>query len=202
MKFLEEQPLDSSPVTQHFLSTVRAAIIISSALKDSIKMFFDTFKMTMENLEDVQRILSSLHDLPIFYYIDKYQYLQRSLSNIDSAEFFIKWFQCFLLNLTDDDKAKKLIESAMAHLQHKQIDLIMVLQATDRLIDTVHHSDLLRLLCIHRLVHLCFREGSPFPSSFHYYSYFLFRKSLCGDCPRSSQCTESVISHTIQEEIS
>ena len=156
-----QQPASSDfdPETKHFLSTVQSAIQNSISLQDSIKSFFDTLEITPNNIAEIQIILSSLDNFSIFRSIKKYNYLQKSLSKIHSAEFFIDWFQYFLADTNDEDKCTTLLQSSMIRLKDKNIDFIKILQSTDILIETFQQSDVLRSRCIDQLVEFCFQQG-------------------------------------------
>lgn len=158
--FLQQPALsDFDPETKHFLSTVQSAIQNSISLQDAIKSFFDTLEITPTNIAEIQIILSSLDNFSIFRSIKKYNYLQKSLSKIDSAEFFIDWFQYFLADTSDEDKCTTLLHSSMIRLKDKNIDFIKILQSTDILIETFRQSDVLRSRCIDQLIEFCFQQG-------------------------------------------
>ena len=154
MKFLQESPSDNHPDSKYFLTTVQSIIQSSCTLKDSIKTFFNQLEMTMDNMESIQYILSSLDQFSIFYGVDKCSYLEKSLSNIHSTECIVKWFQYFLTILTEKDNCKNLFDSAINHLTDKSLNFIQILQSIDILLD------ILRSCSIDQLVDCCFQQGT------------------------------------------
>jgi hypothetical protein len=75
---------------------IQSAIRTSGALKQKIKDYFDKLEMTMKNTEEIWLIISSISKIETLNYIDEYEYLEKSLLNAYSADYFIKWSQCFL----------------------------------------------------------------------------------------------------------
>jgi hypothetical protein len=164
----EETSENDSAVMKHFLSTVQVAIRISHALKQKIKDYFDRLNMTVENMEAIQLIIYSILKFPIFDYIDKYEYLEKSLSNVYTSDYYIKWFQCFLTNnqIRSGNKEKNLlklwIQSSTRDFD-KFISILMVIDQMLDALDTAVENDWFRLYFIDCIIDLCFQQQSIIP---------------------------------------
>ncbi len=160
----EETSENDSAVTKHFLSTVQVAIRISHGLKQKIKDYFDRLNMTVENMEAIQLIIYSILKFPIFDYIDKYEYLEKSLSNVYTSDYYIKWFQCFLTNnqIRSGNKEKNLlklwIQSSTRDFD-KFISILMVIDQMLDALDTAVENDWFRLYFIDCIIDLCFQQS-------------------------------------------
>lgn len=136
-------------------------------------------------MEEIQLIICFISKCPILDYIDKYEYLERSL-NLQSIDYYIKWFQCFLANSqirdeTQQDKEKKLLESWI-----KDKDLTCILMSIDRLLAPFDPSDWFCLYFIDRIIELCFQQGTFLNFLFNDQDFLLFRFDFFGDYRWSS----------------
>jgi hypothetical protein len=112
-------------------------------------------------MEEIQLIICSISKYSILDYINKYEYLERSLSNPQSASYYIKWFQCFLANNSQirDNKEKQLLALWINCLKEKDKDWMYILMAMDRLLAPFDPLDWFYLYFINRMIDLCFEQG-------------------------------------------
>jgi len=165
--FLQEELLDQKETTKYLLSTVQSAIKNSNALKLEIKDYFDNFKITLENMDEIWLVVCSIHKSEILSYVDKYKFLHKSLMERTSSEHCIKWFQCFLAKNqvwidSDQNLRKMLFEEWAKVVMDNYKNTTYVLTETDKLLDAFDDSpdnDWFRMHFIDYIVKLCFKQG-------------------------------------------
>jgi hypothetical protein len=158
---LKYEPSDESAI-------IHSAIRTSSALKQKIKDYFDKLEMTNENVEEIWLIISSISKIEILNYIDEYEYLEKSLLNVYSADYFIKWCQCFLTKKQINDhidkiKYKKLFQTWSNCLENTSENFIHILRAIDDILSAFEQSDdqnWVHLYFIDGIIDLCFEQGT------------------------------------------
>jgi hypothetical protein len=166
---LEREPSNETEI-------VHSAIRTSSALKQKIKDYFNKLEMTMENMEEIWLIISSISKIQILNYIDVYEYLEKSLLNVYSSDYFIKWSQCFLTKskLEDDierARYKKLFKSWSDCLKNTYANFIHVLRTIDEIFNSFDQSNdqnWVRLYFIDGMINLCFEQGNFLKFIFNY----------------------------------
>jgi hypothetical protein len=163
LQLLEHDPLNESAI-------IHWAIRTSSALKQKIKDYFDKLEMTMKNMKEIWLIISSISKIEILNYIDEYQYLRKSLFNVNSANYFIKWSQCFLTKkqIKDDiekTKYKSLFLIWSNCLKNTYANFILILRAIDQILNAFEQSDDQNwsyLYFIDGIIDLCFEQSNFF----------------------------------------
>jgi hypothetical protein len=164
---LEQDPSDSHTVSKHLLSIVQSAIRKSWTLRQNIKDYFDKLKITLENMNEVCLVLSSIQKSEILSYICKTTVLQTSFTEDASTEYYVKWFQCFLAksqlwNNTERNQRKKLFEDWAKYTMDKYANIIFVLSMIDNLLDAINDSvdnDWFRTYFINYVINLCFKQS-------------------------------------------
>jgi hypothetical protein len=197
---LEREPSNETEI-------VHSALKTSGELKQKIKDYFDELEMTMENMDEIYLIISSISKIETLNYINKYEYLEKSLLNMYSSDHFIKWSQCFLTKsqLEDDierARYKKLFQSWSDCLTNTYANFLHVLRAMDEILNSFDQSDdqnWARLYFINSIIDLCFQQGTLLKFIFNYSDFLPFRQLFSDDRDRgrSSSREERAISYTI-----
>ena len=198
LQFLDEDPSDGSEVTRHILSIVRLAIKTSAALKSKSEDCFESLDMTMENMEEIWLILCSIRKFECLSYIDKYKYLEKSLLNVYSADYYIEWSQWFLAKsqMKDGAEQEKLFDTWLDCLTNGENNYFSeVFRAIDRMLGAFTKTDQFILHFIDGLIDFCFRQGisSHVVPTHEDLLLFSFRFDFLCYCRRTSSRTECAI---------
>lgn len=168
MNALEEKPPDEPLLTKQFVTMVQSAIKHSAALKSKIKEYFDKFKMNSENMEKMEFIIDSIDKYTMLGYINKFEYLKKSLQDLSTGPEYIQWFLCFLAksqvgNSANRKEYDELLEYWIKPVNINYSDLRQVLRNLDVLLNALDQLDdcnQFRLHCINRIIDLCFKQSN------------------------------------------
>jgi hypothetical protein len=166
LRFLQCESVETEERSKNMMKIIKKLIESSVELREKIEQYLYSLKITIEQFQDIQLIVSSITTTSILLLVQKVELLTILMENaheLHSHEFFKQWFYSFLIGNKEVNKMNRreyteLLENWLDQFYKEHQIFIKILMDLDELVKAFQNEQYQSIFVKHIIIG-CFQTG-------------------------------------------